>query len=176
MSHKDYFSIKPIDEEVVTFADDFFFKLSDAQVLSKLEDLKKRQLYIYNIVNHFGSTVNPTCRDYILRTGLMVDYCYNKFYFPIPLISQQKVMDYVNFITEEGKAKIAAGNNKQDSNDDIALLNQHILAEAITEKLMYYEDTLHVVNNKENLLVGYNLHALLTLYNTEIILRQSIQN
>jgi len=85
-------------------------------------------------------------------------------------------MDYVNFITEEGKAKIAAGNNKQDSNDDIALLNQHILAEAITEKLMYYEDTLHVVNNKENLLVGYNLHALLTLYNTEIILRQSIQN
>ncbi len=172
MSKKDYFQIEPIDEEVVTFADDFYFKLTDTQVKAKMDALRKRQEFVYRGILHFGANVRPECREFIYRIGLMIDYCYNKFYFPIPIITHKRFIDLAKLMKEEGLEQIKAGNEIHDTNQELDALNQEHLVDAIAEKLGYYEHALECITYEENLEVGYVMITFITLYSDEVLIRK----
>jgi hypothetical protein len=175
MIKKDYFLIEPIDEEVVTFADDFYFKLTDTQVKAKLDALRKRQEYVYRGIMHYGTNVRPECREFIYRIGLMIDYCYNKFYFPIPIITHKRFIDLAKLMEEESREykKVNPNDDTYDTNKELDDLNQEHLVDAIAEKLGYYEHALECISQKENEEVGYFMITFITLYSDEVLIRKS---
>ena len=96
--------MKTIDQETIDFAEDFFFKFTDAQLMERSEEFGKRQPAIALYYTAIKQELENEFQWAILwKFGLMVDYCFNSFYGTIPLIHKQKVSDKLGWIIKDIK-------------------------------------------------------------------------
>jgi hypothetical protein len=105
--------MKPIDQDTIDFAEDFFFKLSEAQLREMITEFKKKQWELCKLLTSFESEFeSQKNKSIVWRFGLITDYCFNSFYGRLPVISLQTIQDYFD-------REIKASQNKPNQNDKI---------------------------------------------------------
>ncbi len=84
--------MEPIDKEIIEFADDFFFRLSELQLKERIEDFKERQISLYTIM-HLPINLMKTGhqKDIFWRMMLLMDHCFNSYPVRLSRLSKEKV-------------------------------------------------------------------------------------
>ena len=99
--HEKWYKMKPIEQDVIDFADDFFFHLSINQVKEKIEEFSKRQNFLNQyLLMTYNDLSGIIPREIMLRMVLVVDYCFSTYPVKINTISIQSMMDHMKWQNE----------------------------------------------------------------------------
>lgn len=139
--------MQPISLDVIEHADDFIFHLSDNQLKEWLDELKKKQPYIFNILNYnskcFKSIGNI---NYVNKIQLSMVQCFNSYKVTFPLFSNNDI----NVCNQWYNANIKAADITDDTFETVKimgqLINQQELVEYVYNKLYNGKEEL-ILNN-----------------------------
>jgi hypothetical protein len=86
--------LEPISADVIEHADDFIFHLSDNQLKEWLEDLKKKQPGVYDLIHHNATRcVGLDTKNYIFRIELTLIQCFNDYGIQFPIFKKKYIVN-----------------------------------------------------------------------------------
>jgi len=93
--------MKPIEQEIIDFADDFFFHLSHNQLKERWDEFGKRQKDLhYFITTLKGSLEDQSQGDNYYRLFLILDHCYLKANLNLRFIKQDVIYKQLDWQDE----------------------------------------------------------------------------
>jgi hypothetical protein len=90
--------MKPIEQDIIVFADNYFFGLSNNQLEDKMEEFSMRQgdlnQYLMNNLERLccGEQV-----DLMARIVLVIEYCFNSYHVKMDMIENTTIISYVEW-------------------------------------------------------------------------------
>jgi hypothetical protein len=93
--------MKPIEQDIIDFADDFFFHLSHNQVNERMAEFSKKQEFLCRYLSRTSMDMSgDEPRDILLRLLLVFDHCYNSYHVKINLLSLNSLKEYMDWQSE----------------------------------------------------------------------------
>ncbi|MEI6817303.1 MAG: hypothetical protein WCL14_11885 [Bacteroidota bacterium] len=169
--------MKLIDQETIDFAEDFFFKLSDAQVKERVEEFKTRQggihLYVSGV---FDNLRGHEQRIILWQMTLMIDHCFNIFYGKLLMIRKEAIIAQMKSYETSKHLGKNSGSNFINLPKLMEEIGQNNLIATIGIKLKFYDQDLKLFTKYENEELILTLMSLGYIYQNEIKKRTVQQN
>jgi hypothetical protein len=167
--------LQPISADVIEHADDFIFHLSDNQLKEWLEDLKKKQPGVFDLIRHNATRcIGSETKNYIFRIQLTLIQCFRDYDIKFPIFTKK----YITNCEKWYNTKVRLKNNPDDANVSIMDMGESIGQKEI---MQYIIDKFNQSSNQLQFIKGVvpgnilaNCLLLLEVYSREIRRLKSI--
>src|ERR1019366_3513597 len=90
--------MKPIEQNIIDFADDFFFRLSDNEVQEKMLEFRNRQSELHNLIlTSYIDLSGSVPIIFLCRLTLVIDYCFSSYHVKLDTIKRETVSNYLDW-------------------------------------------------------------------------------
>jgi hypothetical protein len=167
--------MKPIEQEIIDFADDFFFHLSPNQLKERWNEFGKKQKDTHHFITTLKGTLEDQSQgDNYYRLFLILDYCYSKANLKLRVIKQDEIFKQLDWQDEKVSQAI---NSSLKGKSEVSLteltkaiggMNQDALMFYFEEKIKGIENVEPKMSNPDSTQFFMTLMTMAYLYQKEL--------